>query len=230
MTNRGPGLLVSVRSAVEATAALEGGADLIDVKEPSHGPLGAADPSVVEDVISAVGGRVPVSVALGEWADYAAGPLPPGAAFIKWGLSGQTEAVADRVRAHAGPAAVLVAYADHKRAASPPVDRLVAAACELRFSAFLIDTFLKDGSTLLDWLCPAALTRIRFRLAHFGVRLALAGSLDVAGIRALAPIAPKWFAVRGAACVGGRGGVVCPDRVRQLRGVIQATRTLPGAG
>ena len=36
--------LVSVRSPEEALAALEGGADLIDVKEPSRGPLGAADP------------------------------------------------------------------------------------------------------------------------------------------------------------------------------------------
>src|SRR5207237_10897019 len=34
------GLLVSVRSATEAGAALEGGADLIDIKEPRHGPLG----------------------------------------------------------------------------------------------------------------------------------------------------------------------------------------------
>ena len=37
-----PKLLVSVRSADEARAALAGGADLIDVKEPAHGPLGAA--------------------------------------------------------------------------------------------------------------------------------------------------------------------------------------------
>ena len=38
-----PGLLVSVRSADEAIAALAGGADVIDVKEPNRGALGAAD-------------------------------------------------------------------------------------------------------------------------------------------------------------------------------------------
>ena len=36
------GLLVSVRNVEEALAALEGGASLIDVKEPSRGPLGRA--------------------------------------------------------------------------------------------------------------------------------------------------------------------------------------------
>ncbi len=39
-------LLVSVRSAAEAEIALSAGADLIDVKEPSRGSLGAADPAV----------------------------------------------------------------------------------------------------------------------------------------------------------------------------------------
>ena len=60
------GLLVSVRSAAEARIALEAGADLIDVKEPRRGALGAADPAVWKDVCRAVAGRVPVSVALGE--------------------------------------------------------------------------------------------------------------------------------------------------------------------
>ena len=37
-------LLVSVRSAAEARAALSGGADIIDAKEPSLGSLGAVGP------------------------------------------------------------------------------------------------------------------------------------------------------------------------------------------
>ena len=61
-----PRLLVSVRDAAEAEAALAGGADLIDVKEPSRGPLGRADAGVIRYVVKAVGGRAPVSAALGE--------------------------------------------------------------------------------------------------------------------------------------------------------------------
>ena len=40
--NNGTQLLVSVRSPAEALAALEGGAALIDVKEPARGSLGRA--------------------------------------------------------------------------------------------------------------------------------------------------------------------------------------------
>ena len=59
-------LLVSVRSVEEAADAVAAGADLIDVKEPSAGSLGAASPDVVAGVMRAVDGRRPTSVALGE--------------------------------------------------------------------------------------------------------------------------------------------------------------------
>jgi uncharacterized protein (UPF0264 family) len=59
-------LLVSVRSAEEAGLAIAGGADLIDVKEPLEGSLGAASPTVIDEVLDRVGGRGPVSVACGE--------------------------------------------------------------------------------------------------------------------------------------------------------------------
>jgi uncharacterized protein (UPF0264 family) len=44
------GLLVSVRNVEEAEAALAGGADLIDIKEPLHGSLGAASAEVCEAI------------------------------------------------------------------------------------------------------------------------------------------------------------------------------------
>src|SRR5258708_20746520 len=59
-------LLVSVRSAAEAEAALAGGAGLIDVKEPLRGPLGRADNAIVRSVIAPGARTPPVSAALGE--------------------------------------------------------------------------------------------------------------------------------------------------------------------
>ena len=59
-------LLVSVRSAEEAEAALHGGAALIDVKEPRRGALGRASDGILADVVRTVAGRRPVSAALGE--------------------------------------------------------------------------------------------------------------------------------------------------------------------
>src|SRR5690348_863907 len=90
MPDPSPQLLVSVRSAAEAEAALEGGAHLIDVKEPRHGPLGRAGAESIAAVVRAVAGRRPVSAALGELGDPAdALPYPgPGLAYVKWGLGG----------------------------------------------------------------------------------------------------------------------------------------------
>src|SRR5207248_10449919 len=185
-----------------------GGADLIDVKEPSRGSLGQADLDVLEAIVSKVDRRTPVSAALGEWIDWIPGSLPAGVSFVKWGLSRMAKvpdpAIFRLIGRHDAPKPVLVAYADHARAESPMPCFLAQKACEHSFSAFLIDTSVKDGTSVLDWIEPAALARIRYDLADAGVRVAFAGSLDAAAIRHLLPLAPDWFAVRGAACIGGR--------------------------
>src|SRR5260221_3008307 len=57
-----PRLLVSVRNAVEAEAALAGGCDVLDVKEPGRGAMGMADVSTIAAVLArirATGSSVP---------------------------------------------------------------------------------------------------------------------------------------------------------------------------
>ena len=220
------GLLVSVRSADEALEALAGGADVIDVKEPDRGALGRADNEVIAEVIATVAGRAPVSVAQGELTECKPRPVPDGVRYVKWGLGNLTTQVAivvSALRARPGPAQpVLVAYADHCRAGSPDPAYLANLACQLRFSAFLLDTAVKDGSTLVDWIPIPALARLRTDLAGAGVRVALAGSLGKQQVKDLAPIAPDWLAVRGAVCDGGRAGRVNAKRVRELKQLISA--------
>jgi hypothetical protein len=66
-------LLVSVRNVVEAESALIGGCDILDLKEPSRGPLGMVDVSMIDAVIDYLQGapaQVPLSVALGEAIDW----------------------------------------------------------------------------------------------------------------------------------------------------------------
>ena len=65
------GLLVSVRNAEEAAVAMEGGADVVDIKEPADGSLGRATAEIWNQVFPVVGGRLPVSVALGELQEIA---------------------------------------------------------------------------------------------------------------------------------------------------------------
>ena len=65
------GLLVSVRDAMEARAALHGGADLIDIKEPRAGSLGSAEVGTWREICEVVATAKPLSVALGELLDDA---------------------------------------------------------------------------------------------------------------------------------------------------------------
>src|SRR5947209_3237758 len=122
-------LLVSVRSAGEARAALAGGATVIDVKEPDRGPLGRADVAVWRDVREAVPPEVPVSVALGELRDWRGIEGPGREAFAgltyrKLGLAGSGPGWAEewsRLRDAwgAGPPWIAVAYADWIEADAP---------------------------------------------------------------------------------------------------------------
>src|SRR3954452_14348343 len=87
LSNQAPGLLVSVRSAAEALSALAGGADVIDVKEPDRGSLGAADEETISAIVRAVDGRAPVSAALGELVDLDKSPNGNAARILVDGVS-----------------------------------------------------------------------------------------------------------------------------------------------
>ena len=60
------GFLASVTDASEALLALEGGADLIDCKDPARGALGALPTAAIRSIVAAVCGRRPVSATVGD--------------------------------------------------------------------------------------------------------------------------------------------------------------------
>ena len=220
-------LLVSVRSVAEAKSALAGGAALLDVKEPANGPLGRAPDSVIGAILEVAGGRCAVSAALGELRQREPGFAGQRLSYVKWGLSGfgrekhwqeELVAAAERLR-HSSPTtrAVAVAYADWEIARAPRPSDVCNFACDNRWPALLLDTWQKDGRTLLDHCTPAEITRLCVQCRAAGVRIALAGSLGARQIRRLAAADPDWFAVRTAVCKGGRrDGFVEIDRVRRL--------------
>ncbi|HVK18452.1 MAG TPA: (5-formylfuran-3-yl)methyl phosphate synthase [Fimbriiglobus sp.] len=223
------GLLVSVRSAEEAATALDAGADLIDVKDPTKGPLGMAHHETVAAVIEAVGGEVPVSAALGEWSPNvltaAHWHLELPLTYVKWGLAGYKgnaawgeELLETRRQVPAGPEVVAVAYADWEKAGTVPPAEVARFAKRFRYRAFLLDTFSKDGKTLLDWMTPAEVAELVAGLKRGGVQVAVGGSLKLEQIKQLKNVAPDWFAVRGAICAGGkRDGVLDPVRVKKWK-------------
>ena len=65
--NRTPRLLVSVRNEQEAKAAIDGGCDIVDIKEPQNGSLGRASFDVIQKVAASCAlFRVPVSAVVRE--------------------------------------------------------------------------------------------------------------------------------------------------------------------
>lgn len=227
-------LLVSVRNAAEAAIALAAGADVIDVKEPAHGPLGAADPQVLAAVATVVGGQVPVSAALGELRDNPT-PLPAEIAarlkFVKLGLAG-CRAWADWPEAWRAAMAsyvpqvqrVAVMYADWQAAAAPTPGETLAWAARAGCGALLVDTFDKRGGCLTDLWPQGAIADLVESARHRGIPVALAGSLTAENIPSLLPLEPALIGVRGAACSGGREGRLDADRVRKLAAIVHSHR------
>ena len=86
-------LLVSVADATEATAALEGGADIIDAKNPRAGALGPVTLDDLRAIHANCAGVRPVTAALGDASDEdkvekdAMAYCGAGAALIKIGFA-----------------------------------------------------------------------------------------------------------------------------------------------
>ena len=75
---------------------------------------------------------------------------------------------------------------------------------------------------MLDWLSPGAIQELCRRCREAGLKIALAGSLGEVEIGRLLELQPDWFAVRGAACSGGRNGTLDEGRVRELKTLISS--------
>lgn len=225
-------LLVSVRSADEARLAVAGGADIIDVKEPLRGSLAAADAAVLRAVRDEVGGRRPLSAALGElcerqWCDGAASELLSdclaGYQYAKLGLA-QCAARRDWTTRWRGAlsalpqpvSAIAVAYADWRTCRAPAPDDVLRIGAELGCAGLLIDTFDKCAGDLFHWLSQTQLAAL-VEAAHCAGRfVALAGSLTLHSIPRAIETRADVIAVRGAVCSETRVSSVDESRLRHV--------------
>jgi len=217
-----PRILISVRDVVEALAAVEGRADIIDIKDPAKGSLGAASPEVWTEISDRIGGSHSWSIAMGELEHGSPQPKPLGLtpAFAKVGLA----ELADnkqwrqfwaewREQLPATTAPVAVAYADQATARCPAVDEIVVTGASMGCQVLLIDTFDKSHGGLLDHVRLEELA-VWCRLARrHRMRIALAGSLSAADVPNVLSLRPDWLAVRGAVCTGNRNSSVCRQKV-----------------
>lgn len=232
MTNRCQ-LLVSVRSAEEAEIAVQSGVEWIDLKEPSHGPMGRPLWEVVEAFL-----RMPLpqktfrSIAGGDIDEWSAEDLKnlaqiPHDCFIKIGLcrcfKTNWESAIQRVCESLGDSSqcILVHYADGDTVAAPRWEELLQAAKDCGCHYVLIDTYDKSVGCLLDFYSSLQLRRMIEQAQTFGQRVAVAGSIRFEHISTLLALDASWIGVRGAVCDGhDRNGRLVPGRIDQLRSML----------
>ncbi len=226
-------LLVSVATPAEALAAVDGGADVIDAKNPLAGALGAVSTAALRDIHAAVASRRLVTAALGDATDdtiehVARTFASEGAALVKVGFAGISdrakicELVASAVRgANTGipgtAGVVVVAYADSGRAASMAPRALLDIAAREGAKGVLLDTADKSGPGLLGHVARETLAAWTAEAHEADLFVALAGKLTAADLPHVREAGADIVGVRSAACDGGRTGKVSADKVRWLR-------------
>jgi len=241
-----PQLLVSIRNPQELAAAVEGGANIIDIKEPANGPLGMADPRTIAEIAKQLAARspkTPCSVALGElteWFDRPTRPaLPTTVRWAKLGFAGcrtipNWETRWTRVRQEIDAARgaplewVAVAYADHRNADAPkPMDVLMAAV-EQGCAAFLLDTFDKADTALLDWMSPYELPSLLRLASELQLPVALAGRIEQSDLDWVCDLEPAIVGVRSAVCLdSNRHRTVNAVRVAEFKQALLAQAPQP---
>lgn len=235
-----PFLMISVINGEESLAALEGGADLIDIKNPLEGALGAPAPGSIQDVCAVLEGKKPFSIALGQF------PGKPGAAalaalgcayfkpdYVKiafiphvsrseiLGTLKEIRKSLNYVMDQQKISLVSVAFADTMGYASWDLNDFATISREGGAEGCLIDTWEKKGKSLLNYLSWKEIEQFIDDCHRQNLFCGLAGSLRSSEVLALSSLKADIIGVRSAVCGGDRlGGTVSPQEVEELKKLI----------
>jgi uncharacterized protein (UPF0264 family) len=226
-------LLVSPCSIEEARQALA--ADIIDIKNPREGSLGANFPWVIREVRAMT--HKPLSAAIGDYpfkpggASLAAyGAACAGADYIKAGLmfDGEKQAeefIAAMVKAvkeeYPEKSVVIAGYADYERLGTISPLLLPPLVAHAGADVAMIDTGIKDGRGLFDFMGESTLSRFIWESHDLGLETALAGSLTFGDLDDLRSLRPDIIGVRGMVCGGDRNSAIRADLVKKVMGSIR---------
>lgn len=234
-------LLISPINHEEALESIEGGADIVDVKNPKEGSLGANFPWVIKDIREITPENMLVSATLGD-VPYkpgtvslaAMGALVSGADYIKVGLYGPKdyeeglEVMKNVVKTvkDVNPETTVVAsgYADAQRVGAVSPWDIPKIAKDSGADLAMLDTAVKDGKTLFDFLDMDDLNKFVEKSHEYGLKVALAGSVKKDQLKPLNDIGCDVVGVRGAACIDGDRNTGHIDRsaVKELKDLVSS--------
>ncbi len=222
------GLLASVANLTEVAQALEFGADILDLKDPAAGALGAWPAVDLAKAVRLVDGQVPVSATVGDLpmdavrlAAAARAAAATGVDIVKLGFFPAPDqhaiALALAPLAHAGIRLVAVLMADRR-----PDLALVPTLAEAGFYGVMLDTADKCAGGLRQHLGVAELQGFVTAARGHGLLSGLAGSLRLADVAPLGRLRPDYLGFRGALCGGDRTDALDVPAARAVRRAVGA--------
>lgn len=225
-----PGLLASVADLMEMRIALEGGADIVDLKQPAFGALGAWSPEALtaavmlwnaagadRPALSATAGDQPMVPAI--LRDAATRIAQTGVPIVKVGLFASPHAHA--CVAALAPLAAKVRLIGVLFADQDPDFSLIDSAGLAGFHGIMVDTADKKAGSLLAHLDPLTLSQFVEEAHRHGLITGLAGSLGLDDIPAFSGVGVDYLGFRGALCEGGRTGRFDPVRLAQAKALVR---------
>jgi hypothetical protein len=213
-------ILISPKNEKEASEAIAGGADIIDVKNPKEGALGANFPWIIKRIREIAPRKIQVSCALGDVPNLpgsislaALGAASLGVDYIKVGLYGfktPKEAVfllqnVNKAAKECNPKIKVAAtgYADAERIGTIDPMLIPEIASLAQVDLAMIDTAIKDGKNLFNFLSAKQLEEFVDKTHKLGLEAALAGSLRKQDLPMVYGLGADVAGLRGAACTKG---------------------------
>lgn len=226
-------LLVSPRDSKEAKEALA--ADIIDIKRPEEGSLGANFPWIIKEIKSF--SPKPISVAIGDFpylpggaSMTAYGAAAAGADYVKIGLmfNGKekarevVESVVTSVKTDFPRTKVVIAaYSDYARLNTISPYDISPIVADSGADIAMVDTGIKDGKSTFDFMDEKAL-QFFYNMNHdLGIMTALAGSIRFEDLTPLKRINPDIIGVRGMVCGGNRNSSIQRELVEKAMKMVR---------
>ena len=222
-----------------------GGADIIDIKNPDEGPLGASFPWIIRRVRQVTPTNIEVSCTIGEAPNRpgsialaSLGAASTGVNYIKAGLFGlKTAEEAVYLMRNVTQAAkdynpaikvVVSGYADAIRVGTVNPMLVPKIAYESKADIAMLDTAIKDGQNLFTFLTKPQIRSFADKAHGYGLKVALAGSLQKEDLPEVYALSADVAGVRGAACTSGDrvNGQITRERVQELVEIIKQVEKL----
>jgi uncharacterized protein (UPF0264 family) len=238
-------LLISPKNEAEAVEAAAGGADIIDVKNPAEGPLGASFPWIIRRIRQVTPANIEVSCTVGEAPNLpgsialaSLGAASTGVDYIKAGLFGlktAEEAVylmrnVTKAAKECNPAikVVVSGYADAARVGTVDPMQVPKIAYEAKADIAMLDTAIKDGKNLFIFLTKPQLSRFVDEAHGYGLKAALAGALQKQDLPEVYALGADIAGVRGAACTHSDrvNGQITREKVQELVEIVKGAEKL----